>query len=364
MKTKKNLTLIVDGNWLCKSRAFLLKDAFDNNVSDYTQANNQLKSVLSASLSMMLQWCPLISNIIVVSDGGSWRKRIPRPVEMNGAYKSNRVTRDNVNWTQIFTCFNEWLQHIASLGITCSTSRDAEGDDWISYWTQRLNDENRNVLIWSTDADLRQLVSVRKNGTFTAWYEKRAGVFLHNEFDNADLLPLLTIGGETLAIPENNNVTWLKNKCERVTYIKPFDIVSQKVICGDAGDNIKSIYTWTSKSRTYRISEKMWQMIRSQYLNDVPMYNEQTFIDAKSRIIDAICKYKNIIDVRERELMYERFDYNVKMVSLSRDVVPQTLFENAEFKEFDVSTIAFNHEVTSDVMDETFANVNLNDVPF
>ena len=46
-------------------------------------------------------------------------------------------------------------------GIVVSNHSSIEGDDWIWYWSRRLNEEGTSCIIWSSDNDLKQLVQGR-----------------------------------------------------------------------------------------------------------------------------------------------------------------------------------------------------------
>ena len=52
----------------------------------------------------------IFDNIIFVSDGGSWRQKIPIPSFMIEEYKGNRELDPNINWDMIFSHYEEFVK--------------------------------------------------------------------------------------------------------------------------------------------------------------------------------------------------------------------------------------------------------------
>ena len=67
------LTLLVDGNWLLMSRLSVLQNRYQTDE----QLCKDLKLMLIRSLSIVLNQFTEIDNIIFISDGGSWRNKVP-----------------------------------------------------------------------------------------------------------------------------------------------------------------------------------------------------------------------------------------------------------------------------------------------
>ena len=72
-------TLLVDGNWLLRSRKFAVEDKFAIGLDDYTPGFIALKQLLSQSLIGMINALKIVDDVIIVRDGGSWRKKLEKP---------------------------------------------------------------------------------------------------------------------------------------------------------------------------------------------------------------------------------------------------------------------------------------------
>ena len=137
-----------------------------------------------------------------------------------------------------------------------------------------------------------------------------------------------------------------------INYIDPNTIVLGKVICGDTGDNIKSVARYVKNGRTYRFSEKDWGSVcKSLNINTV-----QEMINNKSSIADAVCKHKKLksYDIKSSDVL-EMIDYNIKLVWLNEAIIPETAIlamNNVEYKDYDLSYIRANYKIICGNKDE------------
>ena len=78
---KNKCTLICDGNWLLLSRFSVIGRGFEVDMSEHAKehAKKELHELMAKSISVVLNRFPVIDNIILVTDGGSWRKQLPVP---------------------------------------------------------------------------------------------------------------------------------------------------------------------------------------------------------------------------------------------------------------------------------------------
>ena len=94
-------TLLVDGNWLLRSRKFAVEDKFAVGLDDYTPGFIALKQLLSQSLIGMINALKIVDDVIIVRDGGSWRKKLEKPNTYYTFYKANRKLSEQDDWSQI-----------------------------------------------------------------------------------------------------------------------------------------------------------------------------------------------------------------------------------------------------------------------
>lgn len=353
-------TLLIDGNWLLQSRVSVMMDKFrkDNPNIAKEQASQDLKELMARSINVVLNRFSSIDNIIMISDGGSWRKQLPIPKSLQDTiYKGNRSQDSDTDWNYIYKALNQITSHTRKLGITTSNHSNIEGDDWIWYWSRRLNAQGTHCIIWSSDNDLKQLVQVDGSGAFTAWYNDRNGLWLPDSLKNEistedDIMDFFMKPEYHSPILES-----LKKGSKEVNYIFPQSIALSKIICGDSGDNIKSVFRYVKNGRTYRVTEKDWNGLAK-------LYNINTVDDLHTNInqmANAICflgKYKDANPNKEE--IIEMIKYNTKLVYLNESVIPETtimVMNQQEYHTYDIPYIRSNFRILLDNNDDMIKNL-------
>lgn len=341
-------TLLVDFNWLTISRFSVLSQKFDKSLPKtcIRLAQDELKETMARSINVILNRFPCIDNIVIAADGGSWRKMLPIPEQLSDTtYKGNREQAIEYDWEAIFGASNELFRNCKELGITCTQFNNIEGDDWIWYWSRRLNADGTHCIIWSIDNDLKQLVQKDSNtGAFTVWYNDKNGLWIDEDMKEKEMDDLDFF----MAPPEYHSpiLETLKQRSKAsVNYVYPHDIILSKIICGDSGDNIKSVFRYQKNGRTYRVSEKEWEKIaNANGISDISTLLNS--IQKTAALIANHTKYKPFKpSVSEIE---EMIRYNIKLVWLNEEVIPETLLitMNAqEYKQYDISYIKSNYKM-------------------
>lgn len=315
--SKSKLTLIIDGNWLLMSRVSVLLNHYDDLELRY-----QIQLLLIRSIKLVLKQFPEIDNIIFIADGGSWRNALPIPdylLDENGnqiSYKGNRERDEEINWDLIFSAYEEFIEILKQNGINAYREKDIEGDDWAWWWTSYLNSQGTNCIIWTKDKDLQQLVNIDNNKCFTVWWNKDNGMYT-DEFDDSNLDFLFN-----MEYNENDNLfKQITNKNE-YTQINKNSIILDKIIRGDAGDNIMPIIFRLAKNsssgKKFRIS-----------LKDIDLKLNYKDNNAVKTFIYNLCnskKYAGKINTSPEEA-YNHFLYNRQLVVLSKESYPKEILE-------------------------------------
>ena len=237
---QNKLTLVVDGNWLLMSRYFMKRDTFRMDLPDSVKENSshQLADLMAQSISVILrQFRGSITNIIFVSDNRSWRKDYPMPlcIESTDTYKGTRKNDETYDWKYIFKSISILSNNLKSIGVTTSNVYGVEGDDWCWWWSRKLNSEGTNVILWTSDEDVKQLIQEDEDtGAFTAWYEKSKGLVLNSsmkpkKFDDEDD----ELGSFMTPIMPVNNIIKSLSKTTSVSYVNPINIINKKIYIGD-----------------------------------------------------------------------------------------------------------------------------------
>ena len=367
-------TLLIDGNWLLMSRFSMISDEFSSSNTDeqLEAAKNNLKDFLARSIILQInKMYGIVDNIILVADGGSWRNHIEKPSTIVEEYKGNRSRGEDIEWTYVFESLSEVQENLRTLGITACKSLGVEGDDWIWHWSTNLNKMGVNCIIWSSDGDLKQLVKYEGN-TWTVWYNDRYGLYLPKNMDES---------GDDIEFFMNANyysevIKKLKDMSPKGHfYISPDDIVMEKVMCGDAGDNVKAIMRVKSGSKNYKYTPKMWKCASE----NLQITSLDEFLSHKKDIIDEVLssrtgKWLNFNETPNQVL--DEMNYNIKLVWLNESQIPQETqdtMDSVEYLEGDIDYIRNNFKVIAgqseevSTMTEIFDSIDEmedNDLPF
>lgn len=291
-KFKKLPVLLVDGNYF-GHRAVHGLNKGGNFSLDTTLEMLQFEDALYDQLiglykSFNNDYHTLISNIVFVFDGYSWRKDIPphKPYYIEEhepiGYKENRVEneRDNINWDNWRICltnFAERIQHFLAVFKT----EGAEGDDALLLLTNYLCKQGIMSIIFCTDGDLKQLINelviVYRNTKSTEFPDGeiviskdlaklyysdvsamdklmgRGGMLDSDRQWFTNLFKLQINGGAAISTAKrtlNNGISIPNYKTDAFV----------KCICGDKKDNIFPIFRWKSngvKPKNMKVTEAM-----------------------------------------------------------------------------------------------------------
>lgn len=347
---KSKLSLIIDGNWLLMSRIFVVSKQYQTD----DELHRMIKRAMIIAINGVLHTFPMIDNIIFVADGGSWRKKIKQPLFMESdlshitAYKGTRKKPLAIDIDKIYAdCYTPFINELKEHCINTYHEHDVEGDDWVWYWANKLNNEGTNCIIWSKDADLSQLVKTDSNGFFTVWWNKDNGALLEEkEEDEMDFL----FNG---IFNENENMLHEIKKRTDYKYINPHNVVIEKIFMGDASDNILPVIKRKAASgaskREFKISAK-----ELDYTIDI--YDEQKlseFIDS----IFLIKKYDGKVTHTKAEIL-EHIKYNRQLVFLNEREYPQEILQILKNEKSYIPN-KDTKELTTKIMADEFGIIDL-----
>lgn len=354
-----NLTLVCDMNYVLMSR-YSVVGGFNKTSPErvLVAAQHNLTDMLARSINIMLNRFPIIDNIVLVSDGGSWRKQLPVPEQLKDVkYKGNREQQEDIDWDHVFGALSDLMKNARGIGVTVANTLTAEGDDWIWYWSRRLNAEGTNVLIWSVDRDLQQLVQKLPDGTFTAWYNDRTGLCLHQCYSGTDNIDPMDYFMSPIQY-DMEMIDTLKARSGKVIYVNPDEIVIEKVMCGDSGDNIKAVVRFEKGGRIYRFSEGD---LKKYQEHDVPMLTVDDLKECRDDIADWIRSNKKFIPYKtklgfSKKDILEMLDYNIKLVWLNEETIPKPVVQSmngVEYKKADISALRSNYKMLAKTREDT-----------
>lgn len=340
------LTLLIDGNWLLQSRFAVLNKHFHEDLPEREKEYGayQLEELLARSINIIINRFPAIDNIILISDGGSWRKKIEKPSSLHEVeYKGNREkqrSKQDFDWSYVWPVLSKVCTKAREIGMTVSQALDIEGDDWVCHWCKTLNDEGTSALIWSSDNDLKQCININKDtGAFSAWYNDRNGLVLPESLydDSDDITFFMKPQPDSMVLED------LKRKSNETEYIVPDSVALKKFIMGDNGDNIRSIITYTIRDRHYGVGEKE----AMKCLDELGIRKADEYIKRVDDIADWFLshpKYKRL--GLKRDETVKRIRYNIQMICLDERFFPEDIVKKmneCEYKSFDINYIKSNY---------------------
>ena len=317
------INLILDGNYLLQRNVFSL------------HKNNLLYGALETSLEISVnnyrQWFDF-ENVYFVSDSKekSWRK------QLYNEYKGNRKKDTDIDWEFVYNTYDNFKANLAKKIKVLEYSK-VEGDDWISYITQTANNEGISNLIVSNDYDIKQLIkyeldpmwiNIMSNEVYTnqkIFLPKNYQIFLNKVKSEAANNDIFTLSNDTEFL---GMIASFMERYE-VNEVNATESLVIKLISGDVGDNILSVWALEKNGKRRGIGEAGAKSLYDTYeleFGDVDI-NSNDFLD---NIADLICEKKKLIRNNEFDKIKQNLELNYKIINLSLENIPQDIINKME----------------------------------
>jgi len=317
------INLILDGNYLLQRNVFSL------------HKNNLLYGALETSLEMSVnnyrQWFGF-ENVYFVSDSKekSWRK------QHYNEYKGNRKKDTDIDWEFVYNTYDTFKAKLANKVKILEYSQ-VEGDDWISYIAQTANKEGISNLIVSNDYDIKQLIKYELD---PLWINIMSNeVYTNQKIFLPENYQIFLDKVKSAAI--NNDIFTLSNDGEFLGMVASFmeryevnevnatESLVIKLISGDAGDNILSVWALEKNGKRRGIGGAGAKSLYDTYeleFGDVDI-NADDFLD---NIADLICEKKKLVRSNEFDKIKQNLELNYKIINLSLENIPQDIINKIE----------------------------------
>jgi 5'-3' exonuclease len=307
-----NIDLLIDGNYILSKLVFTLHK--------HNLLYGGLHKALENNIAGYRKWYPF-TNIYLVSDSKekSWRKKIIDD------YKGTRKKDTDIDWNFVYTAYGEFKDSLKNIKVL--EAPHIEGDDWLSYLTEKGNKEGRSVVIVSNDYDIKQMVNyslepltinLMTNEMYNKeklFLPKNYQIFLNklSKLPNDDIFNL------------NDNVEFISlldnfiNKYE-VHEIDPMESLIIKIISGDSSDNISSVWSVTKNGKKRGIGAAGAKTIYDEYLLEFGEVNLQD-PDLHENIADLICEKKKLSKSQISPIV-GNIEQNVRLIDLRISNLP------------------------------------------
>ena len=314
------INLILDGNYLLQRNVFSLHK---NNL-----LYGALESSLEISVNNYRQWFGF-ENVYFVSDSKekSWRK------QLYNEYKGNRKKDTDIDWEFVYNTFKAKL----ASKVKILEYSQVEGDDWISYIAQTSNKEGISNLIVSNDYDIKQLIkyeldpmwiNIMSNEVYAnqkIFLPKNYQIFLDKVKSNAANNDIFTLSNDTEFL---GMIASFMERYE-VNAVNATESLVIKLISGDAGDNILSVWALEKNGKRRGIGDAGAKSLYDTYeleFGDVDI-NSNDFLD---NIADLICEKKKLVKSDEFDKIKQNLELNYKIINLSLENIPQDIINKIE----------------------------------
>ena len=309
------MNLTIDGNYILNRNVFpLVKDRL---------LYGHLYDSLQKSLDTYSKWYPF-KNIYFISDSKTnWRKNVYPD------YKGNRKKSDDIDWEFVYSTYEEFKNNLPNRIKLLETDL-VEGDDWFYYLCNYHNNKKESILMVSNDGDLQQMIKTgdgyinlmvnenhRHNNIFLPQEYK---TWLSNRYDTMPLPGLFDDYSE-----DHDELKFIESlsSTREVKDVDPLYVIFEKLVAGDRGDNIKTVWGKLDKKGNLRglgakSAEKLYQMYLEYF--GLPAFDEECF----DRITDIIIEFKKL-ESREFNQINENIIFNNTLVNF--DEIPNGIID-------------------------------------
>jgi 5'-3' exonuclease len=335
------LYVLVDANNFFIKNLFAYKSGMRKTEKLFEKEEQiiEYSHILSNSIFHLLDKFEGKVGFILCFDNKTWRK------SYYNLYKAHREYDDAVNWEAYFKFVEDYCEKINSIHkINVSKIEGGEADDLLYLWSKKLNSSGYDCVIVSEDKDLLQLVRNTSKNNFTIVYNnsfKNPKVYKHPNTNLKDTDVEFSIFNASDALINSRSlIKWILQEADVIEDINIENYILKKILIGDDGDNVPSVWSWEVKNgKKRRVTPSIADKIVSNYLtiNEKPLYylfNDFDFF--KTSLADSIKFVLGIkLDTEELKNCIER---NCKLMCLHHNFMPKSILKEFQ-RTYDESVI-------------------------
>jgi 5'-3' exonuclease len=302
--------------------------------SDQAMFIRKVATDLTASLKLL----PAGGRLIFTADSRSWRKDVE--IE-DGGYKSGRVKDENVDWSIFFDLMHSFGTHLEKMGFVFSKVNGAEGDDLLLFWSQEFNKQGESAIIISGDNDLHQLVKMNGPDSWTCvWNSNSKKNVLYvpqgwkdNWLNEANRSEVSIFNMGSTISPEKER---LKDFIKKVNIeeINSFPFVFNKILIGDKGDSVPSVWEYETGGKITRFTQskadKLYELFQQSEFKHLEMKELSEDQDFLNWVSPLILKLSKGVDSSENRIKAKNnWLRNLKLMWLDTSVIPESVSFNS-----------------------------------
>jgi 5'-3' exonuclease len=275
-------------------------------------------------------------NIYFISDDkNNWRKKFYND------YKAKREKDVDIDWSFVYETYENFKKNIINFrGVKQIQVGNAEGDDVIAYIVRKSNEKGYSNLIISVDGDLYQLLDYDINKGFINIMigHKMSDDRIHLPENYKVFFDFAETGSNEPTLfnmsDDEEMIDFLKNISRRGQIVEKNkeSELFVKIISGDKGDNITSVYestTTTGKPRGIGVdgAKSLYALYKEIYPEDIDFNS----IEIIERIKDVVCSFKKVEPdkvTNMKSFMDSRIKRNLKLIVLNDFYAPPEILSN------------------------------------
>lgn len=317
------IDLIIDGNYILSKLVFTLHK--------HNLLYGGLHKALENNINTYRKWHSF-TNVYLVSDSKekSWRKDIV------DTYKGTRKKDTDIDWNFVYTAYEEFKKSLKG-HIRVLEESKIEGDDWLSYLTEKANKEGRSTLIVSNDYDIKQLVTYGTSPLYinmmtNEMYNKEK-LFLPKNYKTFMNIVSKLPNDDIFDLNDNSEFLGLLNRFinrYEIHEINSVESLITKIISGDQSDNITSVWSVVKNGKKRGIGSSGSQTIYNEYINEFGEIDLRD-PDLYENIADLICEKKKLSKSNITSIV-KNIELNFKLIDLRISNLPIEILDKMNSK--------------------------------
>lgn len=336
--------IIIDGNYLFYKTLFIFRPEGGKKVMEPKRQQEDFIRKVATDMAFAIRQFGSPSRVIFTIDGRSWRKDVE--IEENQGYKAHRTKESNIDWDSFFKCMNEFADVLKQQGMIVSRIDRAEGDDLMYLWAQTFLKRGENSIVITGDHDLHQLVRTTKTNYSVVYNPNSRGRKIYGSnglqewikqedtdvslFDTSSYLKT----GKDLIRNAMNNIP--------IVELDPGNFLLKKILIGDDGDGVPSIFHWKSKNgkTTNRITAKRAENILKHMQETLggKRINVFDFPDNATLVCDGIKAVTK--QTADPEVIKKKLERNILLMVLHATTIPSDIIES--YKQHSAEMLKWN----------------------
>ena len=332
------INLIFDGNYLFRKtfavyRGFGPKQKLPQEVLATENQRGQFIRKVTTDFAHALQSLPG-GRVVICFDRKSWRYNFYE------GYKSSRVKDPEEDWGIFYDLITEYSAILEDKGFIISAIDGAEGDDLIYKWTEKFTAQGESSIVITGDGDLSQLVTGIQDPWIICWdnNSKKLKLFaeegwqfnwLGAEKPSNDLFNL-----DFQSTDSKGSLRSLLNRTT-LTELESDEILLEKILSGDDGDDVPSVWQVPNKKGTGVIritgkkTEKIMTAFKEKYSGKFSdLYYRDKALDYLAGLILRVLG--DVDGTKERKKVKENIQRNARLVWLTDEMLPPSLVSEME----------------------------------